>query len=148
MSVHHVMAMVASLALPHHALTPGSIDHHVTQANIKKTICKPGWTGTVRPSEDYTNNIKLQLLPKYGHHTDNPLDFELDHLIPLELGGASINVKNLWPQPYAGTWGARKKDVLETKLNHMVCAGTIKLDKAQHDISKHWVTAYKRYVHG
>jgi hypothetical protein len=133
-------------ALPHTDLTPGEVDPNVTQANIKTTICKAGYTDTVRPSNSYTNRIKLQLLPLYGHRTGNPLSFELDHLIPLELGGAPSDVKNLWPQPYEGTWGARKKDVLEKKLSRMVCAGAITLDKAQRDISTDWVVAYQQYI--
>lgn len=142
----HVVAMIASLALPHPDLTPGAIDPSVTQSNIASTICKPGYTGNVRPSEYYTNQIKLKLLPLYGHHTDNPLDFELDHLISLEIGGAPADEKNLWPEPYAGTWGARKKDVVERKLNRLVCNGKISLRKAQSAISTDWIAAYKLYV--
>jgi hypothetical protein len=141
------MALGAALSfLPHHGITPGSIDSRVTQANIQSTICKPGWTKTVRPPENYTNKLKLQLLPKYGHNTDKPLNFELDHLVPLEIGGHPTDPNNLWPQAYAGTLGARRKDVLERKLNRMVCAGTITLAQAQRDVSTDWVVAYKQYV--
>lgn len=145
-AAHHVLAMVAALALPNHALTPGANNPAVTQSNIRTTICKAGYTGTVRPSEDYTNKLKLKLLPLYHHQINDPLDFELDHLIPLEIGGAPSDQKNLWPQPYSGKWGARKKDVVEKKLNRMVCAGTITLDVARNDISTNWIAAYTKYV--
>lgn len=142
----HVVAMIAALALPNHTLTPGAIDPGVTQSNIASTICKPGYTDKVRPSEYYTDQLKLKLLPLYGHHTDAPLDFELDHLISLEIGGAPADEKNLWPQPYAGTWGARKKDVVERTLNRLTCLGKITLRQAQSAISTDWIAAYKLYV--
>ena len=64
----------------------------------------------------------------------------------MELGGSN-DIANLWPEPYSGTeWNARKKDVLENKLHKLVCDKTITLQKAQHDISSNWITAYKLYV--
>lgn len=144
--IHHVAAMLAVLALPNHAMTPGAIDPAVTQANISRTICKSGYTSTVRPSEYYTNKLKMKLLPLYHHTGAAPLDFELDHLISLEIGGAPKDVKNLWPQPYAGTWGARKKDGIEHTLHHLVCTGKITLRQAQSAISTDWIAAYKVYV--
>src|SRR3954464_2221235 len=68
--------------------TPGVTNLQVTAASIGTTICKSGWTATVRPSVSYTNNLKLQQLladPRYSNH--NPADYEEDHFIPLELGG-------------------------------------------------------------
>jgi hypothetical protein len=132
--------------LPKRSLTPGAVDPSVTQSNIQTTICKPGYTATVRPSESYTNRIKKQLLPLYGYHNANPLNFELDHLIPLEIGGAPRDVKNLWPQPYAGKLGARVKDVLETGLNRKVCSGDITLANARYAIAHDWPKAYRKYV--
>lgn len=35
--------------LPRHDLTPGAIDPRVTQSNIRSTICRRGYTATVRP---------------------------------------------------------------------------------------------------
>jgi hypothetical protein len=142
----NAIGALLSIMLPNTSLTPGAIDPRDTQANIHSTICKSGWTGRVRPPERVTNKIKQQLLPLYNHHTDNPLHFELDHLIPLEIGGAPSDTHNLWPQPYVGEWGARKKDVLEKKLNSLVCAGTITLRQAQSAIRTDWVVAYKTYV--
>jgi hypothetical protein len=132
--------------LPHHNVTPGVINPAVMQENIGRTICKNGWTATVRPSVSFTDRIKVRVIPLYGHHDLNLDHYELDHLIPLEIGGAPRDQKNLWPQPYAGEWGARKKDVLEKKLNRMVCGGAITLKKAQRAISTDWVAAYKRFV--
>ena len=60
--------------------------------------------------------------------TGSPSDYEEDHLIPLELGGAPRNPKNLWPEPRAQ---AKQSDPLETRLKHQVCKGLMKLARAR-----------------
>ena len=72
---------------------------------------------------------------------------EVDHLISLELGGSN-SIRNLWPEPYAGRWGARTKDVLENTLHDLVCSGRLTLRYAQHIEATNWVAAYRRYVGG
>lgn len=72
-------------------------------------------------------------------------DYELDHLIPLELGGAST-VANLWPEPWADPRGAHRKDDLENALNRQVCSGSMTRSDAQHAIASDWEAAYRRYV--
>jgi hypothetical protein len=133
--------------LPDSKLTPGALNPAVTQANIKTNVCKSGWTDTVRPPVAYTNKLKLsQLNAGYLYNGDKkPADYEEDHLISLQLGGSPTDPKNLWPQPYAGK-NARNKDVIETKLKRLICAGTITLAEAQKAISTNWVAAYNKYV--
>ena len=55
-----------------------------------------------------------------------PYQHEVDHLVSLEVGGSNA-VTNLWPEPYAGRWGARTKDVLENRLHDLVCSGQLSL---------------------
>jgi hypothetical protein len=74
-----------------------------------------------------------------------PYQHEVDHLVSLELGGSNA-ITNLWPEPYAGRWGARTKDVLENRLHDLVCAGTLTLTYAQRIEARNWVKAYRRYV--
>jgi hypothetical protein len=76
-----------------------------------------------------------------------PYAHEVDHLISLELGGSNA-IRNLWPEPYAGRWGARTKDVLENRLHDLVCAGQLSLHYAQHIEATNWPLAYRRYVGG
>jgi hypothetical protein len=64
----------------------------------------------------------------------------------LELGGNPRDPDNLWPQPWFGQWNARVKDVLEGKLNHMVCKGELTLVEAQRKIATDWIAAYKKFV--
>jgi len=129
--------------------TPGILNSKVTQANIATTVCKSGWTATIRPTVTYTNKLKdTQLKTTYLSYTKiwgtSASAYEEDHLISLQLGGNPSDPKNLWPQPYADN-GARKKDVVETALKRLVCAGTLKLADAQKAILD-WPTAYKKYV--
>jgi hypothetical protein len=130
-------------------ITPGLINKDVTQANISTTVCKVGWTKTIRPTVTYTNKLKeTQLATTYKSYVAiwglTPSAYEEDHLISLQLGGDPSSEKNLWPQPYADN-GARKKDVVETALKRLVCDGKIKLAVAQKAIIN-WPTAYKKYA--
>ncbi|MGW4135214.1 hypothetical protein ACWELV_00120 [Streptomyces mirabilis] len=68
-------------------------------------------------------------------------DYEEDHLVPLELGGAPRDPSNLWPEPHYGTKTAYTKDGTETKLKNAVCNGTITLSAARSAIKNNWTTA-------
>jgi len=47
---------------------------------------------------------------------------------------------------YADRYGARVKDVLETKVKRLVCAGTITLDQARAALAPNWLIGYQQYV--
>ena len=73
---------------------------------------------------------------------------EYDHLIPLELGGDPNDPANLWVEPPDNpdaTSTANTKDLLENRLNRLVCAGQLTLAAAQQAIATDWVAAYERY---
>ena len=74
--------------------------------------------------------------------------YEEDHLIPLGLGGAPADPRNLWPEPRTSPdgWGADRKDELEFALNQLVCSGRLLLREAQQAIATDWIAAYRRYV--
>jgi hypothetical protein len=139
---------------PNPSLTPGAANPAVTQTTIRTTICVSGWTATVRPPSTYTTDLKRTQLVLYGDTDRNLADYEEDHLIPLELGGAPSDPRNLWPEPYAvrlpdGTQvGARVKDQLEDALHSLVCHGTMPLAQAQRLIRVHWIAAWRTYVAG
>jgi hypothetical protein len=134
--------------LPRPALTPGAIDPRVTQANISTTICVPGYTKTVRPPVTYTSPLKRkQLASGYNLNGDvNPRDYEEDHLIPLEVGGNPTSVKNLFPEPLRGPYGALEKDKLENQMHLLVCTHKISLAAAQKVFAPNWVLGYIRYI--
>lgn len=132
-------------ALPDRACTPGVTDPRVTPATISSTICTTGYTSTVRPSTSVTGPLKLASIRAYGLPGSKGL-YEYDHLISLELGGAPADPANLFPEPYAGTAGARVKDRAENALADAVCTHRIGLRAAQHIIATDWRGAYRRFV--
>lgn len=129
------------LPLPDATCTPGSYNPDVTQATIGSTICVSGWTATVRPPTSYTNPLKAQGIIDYGYADTTISDYEEDHLVPLELGGAPRDPANLWPEPHYGTQTSYTKDGIETKLKNAVCAGRITLAAARTAIRTDWTTA-------
>ena len=133
--------------LPDPDRTPGAVNPAITQANIGKTICKKGWsTKSIRPPVSYTTALKRKELSDWNYADKNMKHYELDHDIPLELGGAPRDPKNLWAEPWSGKYGAYVKDRLENQLHKLVCNGTLTLSQAQTSISQNWISAYKRYV--
>ena len=125
----------------HSNCTPGITYAAVTQANIGRTICRSGWTASIRPPESYTEPIKLRQMAEYGYYGGrNPHNYEEDHLIPLELGGAPRAVRNLWPEYDAGHV-PNPKDKVENALKRAVCAHRVTLRKAQIAIAQNWTTA-------
>lgn len=121
--------------LPDPSCTPGAVDPAVTQADIQSTICRAGYTSYVRPPEAQTEAFKWNVAEAaYGQYD---VSGELDHLVPLELGGAN-DASNLWVE--AGSI-PNPKDSVEDALNRAVCRGRIKLRAAQDEIARNWITA-------
>jgi hypothetical protein len=129
-----VLAAVHFRGRPHAAAiradpvrTPGVLNPDVTQATIRSTICRHGWTATIRPPVSYTNALKRRQMRAYGE--TGPLSaYQEDHLISLELGGHPTDPRNLWPEPYPR---ASQVDRIENELNAQVCDGTLSLAEAQ-----------------
>ena len=115
--------------------TPGALNPAVTQANIRQTICQEGWTDTIRPPESVTEPEKAASMTAYGD--DGPISsYEYDHFVPLELGGAVNDPRNLWPEPGASP---NPKDAVEDALNRKVCDGQMTLAQAQRAITTNWI---------
>jgi hypothetical protein len=123
-------ALAADLTWPDPSATPGALNPRVTQANIHETICRRGWTRTIRPPRDYTTSLKRQQLARgpYAAWHARLRDYEEDHLVPLSLGGAPWDTRNLWPEPWDD---AKRKDDAEARFHHLVCAHRMTLDAAQ-----------------
>jgi hypothetical protein len=114
---------------------PGQRYHAVTQATLGATVCVSGYTATIRPPVSYTSALKRWLL-KDRHLAGDVGDYQLDHLISLELGGAPYSTTNLWMQPIAQ---ARRDDAFENQWHARLCQGALTLREAQND-----EVAYKR----
>ena len=125
--------------MPDPNLTPGA-----TLPVATGDICVPGYSKKVR---NVPLDVKQQVYAEYGITSHQPGEYEVDHLISLELGGSN-SIKNLWPQSYlTQPWNAHVKDALENELHAEVCSGKVDLPTAQHDISTDWIAAYKKYFH-
>src|SRR5450759_149425 len=139
---------------PDSAMTPGATNPAVTQATIGSTICVSGWTSTIRPPSSYTTALKRTQIVAYRYTDTSLADYEEDHLISLEIGGAPRDPANLWPEPYTislpdGTpVGARVKDQLENRLKSLVCSRSMTLATAQRLIATDWIAAWRTYVVG
>lgn len=151
-----------TLFLPDPTLHPGTVNVSFT----KVQLCAPDFkTSSVRPPTSYTNRLKALEFGNGGpitapsgktyivtgeHLTGSVQDYELDHLISLEIGGDPEDPANLWMEPWerrgsdhlapAGR-GAESKDIIENRLHREVCAGTMSLADAQHEIATDWTTA-------
>jgi hypothetical protein len=123
--------------LPNSSVTPG--------ATFPVTIdqfCLRGYTACVRSVSKAESS---QAYASYGIRSHAPGEYEVDHLISLELGGSNA-IQNLWPQSYVThPWNAHVKDLLENRLHDLVCSGQIGIQEAQHEISANWIAAYQKY---
>lgn len=132
-------------SLPDPELTPGETVPSVTAADV----CSPGWA---KEHREVSSETRRAVFAAYGLPDGNHTGYcatqhgcELDHLVPLELGGSN-GARNLWPQSYDGPMSARAKDRLENRLHAMVCRGEIDLVEAQRAIAKDWIAAHHLYV--
>ena len=134
--------------LPNVKLTPGAINPAVTQANIRSTICVVGWTATVRPPVNYTNQLKYNQLHS-GYNLDGDLnmkDYEEDHIVPLEVGGNPSSPLNLFPEPHNIKYSSYVKDQLENQIHLLVCSGKLSLKAGQEIFLTNWEKGYRKYI--
>ncbi len=139
--VGSVMTATAAFAvdpiLPDAKLTPGAV-----LTTDEGTICQPGYSRSVRHT---SGALKHQVYVEYGIDR-NTGHYEIDHLIPLGIGGADSR-ENLWPESRdTQPWNAGVKDKLENYLHVEVCAGHIAVKDAQKAIAADWVAAFRKYL--
>ncbi len=131
--------VAGSVLLPDGRRTPGAVFAGVSAGQV----CVSGWSAAHR---DVSDSLRRQVFTSYGIPWSRHGGYEVDHLVPLELGGSN-SIRNLWPEPEtAATAGAASKDRLENQLHALVCAGQLSLPTAQQAIASNWYTAYHRYM--
>ncbi len=122
---------VSSNGLPDLACTPGAIFPDATTDKI----CVSGYSSSVR---DVPPDEKDQVYAEYGITSHQPGQYEVDHLVSLELGGSN-DISNLWPEPADPRPGFHEKDKVENYLHDQVCSGAMPLQQAQVQIATNWM---------
>ncbi len=126
----------AANALPDAACTPGAIFADVT----KDQVCVPGYSKGVRNVPD---SVKNQVFDEYGIASHSAGEYEVDHLISLELGGSN-DIANLWPEAAEPRPGFHEKDKVENYLHAQVCNGAMSMADAQNIIATDWLSVYNQ----
>lgn len=130
-------------ALPNAKLTPGAVNTQVMAEpgagsylidGVEYNICARDFR--TKPFRHTSQALKKQVCREYGAaDCPNRKSGEVDHLVPLEIGGADV-LANLWWQPAPAY---HVKDRLEDRLPKLVCAGRMSLQDAQECVRGDWV---------
>ncbi len=126
------LGLIIGLALPDRALTPGVVVRGITAAQV----CSHGYARRARHRYDREwRRLAAAVRREYGIRGPG---YRIDHLVPIEVGGAPFNIRNLWPEPIAES---RLKDEVENAAHARVCAGTQRIEDAQRAFERNWTTA-------
>lgn len=117
-------------------LCAGAVNPELT----KDLICSPDFTTkTVR---NFPADEKKQVYEEYGILCHTKGEYEVDHLISLELGGSN-EIANLWPELADPRPGFHEKDTVENYLHRQVCSGAISLSDTQREVANNWIQVYQ-----
>jgi hypothetical protein len=126
----------ASNGLQDAACTPGDILPDAT----KDMICVPGYSKSVR---NVPASVKDDAYASYSIASRAAGEYEVDHLVSLELGGSN-DISNLWPELASPKPGFHEKDKVENWLHDHVCSGAMSLQDAQIMIATDWHQALNK----
>lgn len=125
---------VARGALPDPECTPGAV-----MTSDLEVICHQ----STRERRHVPANVHRAAFTDYGlSYPQASGAFEVDHLIPLELGGDNT-IDNLWPEAASPGPGFREKDRVENYLHRRVCDGSMSVRDAQRLIATDWLSVWK-----
>lgn len=89
-----------------------------------------------------TLEMERKVFARYRLPWSRRAQFKIDHLIPLELGGAD-SIDNLWPQSLRSKpYGTDRKELLTEILRSRIAKGQITLEQAQEQIRTDWIDAF------
>jgi hypothetical protein len=101
---------------------------------------------TEKERSGVTLKLEQKVFARYRLPWSRRAEFKIDHLIPLELGGADT-LDNLWPQSLrAKPYGADRKELLTEVFLEQIRTGRITLAQTQEEIRKDWIDAFIDYV--
>jgi hypothetical protein len=116
------------LLLPNPKLTPGRVAR------------------TEKERGGVTLILEQKVFARYRLPWARRAEFKIDHLVPLELGGANT-LDNLWPQSLrAKPYGADRKELLTEVFLEKIRTGRMTLGQTQEEIRKDWIDAFIDHV--
>ncbi|UTI64024.1 hypothetical protein NBH00_22140 [Paraconexibacter antarcticus] len=118
--------------LPEPDCSPGA---YYPKATLAK-ICVTGYTARVRRVSSATQQ-KVYAAYGIGRHLEG--QYEIDHLVPLELGGSN-SIANLFPEAARPRPGYHEKDQVENAAHDTACARRRPLRALQRQIARDWTT--------
>jgi hypothetical protein len=154
-----------ALILPVHQTTPGVIDPTVHAPDICQKVWATGDLTKGQPphkggnltysqaARNTSTALKNRIFDDYAivNPRDGGKTYEIDHLVPLALGGRDVE-QNLWPQSRVrGTdLNAWDKDRLESRLYHLMCHADpadpkVDLAQIQAALRTDWTKAYQAW---
>jgi hypothetical protein len=139
--------------LPDPKLTPGAIFTNVTIEQLTTKGYANVFNGGVRNVPE--SEKRAVFIEYFGAVPARPGNYEVDHLISLELGGCN-SISNLWPQAYnTPFWNAHTKDRVEDRAAALVrqclqkqgpAAAAALLKQYQTQIAVNWTNLYVKIV--
>lgn len=139
--------LAAALAGPAHADTTIAPDPVLTPGAVRTVDAGAICSISTQSLRHWDRARDDRILAEYGLPPGPHPQYEIDHLIPLCLGGADTD-RNLWPQPrrpIEPVWNAERKDELEARMCSLACSAALDVAAAQKEISDDWTTAYRKY---
>lgn len=89
-----------------------------------------------------TEQMERAVFDRYHILWRRRAEFKIDHLIPVELGGADT-IDNLWPQSLSTRpYHAQRKELLTQCLLARIAEGKMTLAQAQKEISEDWISCF------
>ena len=116
--------------MPDETCTPG----HIFPNTTKEQICVPGYS---RKARSVSSSQKERIYASYGIRSRTAGEYNVDHLISLQLGGSNDDA-NLWPEAAEPRPGYHEKIKVENFLHGELCGGEITLKEAQRLVGQHW----------
>ena len=93
-----------------------------------------------------TEEMERHVFDRYHIPWRRRPEFKVDHLIPIELGGADA-IDNLWPQSLSTKpYNAHRKEILTQRLLARIATGKMTLAQAQKEISEDWISCFVEYL--
>lgn len=129
--------------VPDPGCTPGGINPSITLTTLQDHAWRTGCVRNCQTSEVQKHVVyEWYSIPRPHRNSGENQVCELDHLVPLELGGAD-GLGNIWPECGPADTVLRKryfkiKDHVENYLADEVRAGRMPLREAQRGIAEDW----------